>query len=130
MTHPTVFPALNYDDARAAIDFLVTAFGGERHAVYEGDDGSIRHAEISFGNGIVMFGPASSEFPATRGAGGGVYVVVDDPDALHARARDAGAEIIRELQDQDYGSREFAAKDPEGNSWYFGTYQPFAATGP
>ena len=58
-----------------------------------------------------------------------VYVVVDDPDAHHERARAAGAEIVRELHDTDYGSREYGAKDPEGNAWYFGTYQPFAATG-
>jgi uncharacterized glyoxalase superfamily protein PhnB len=126
MTHPTVFPTLTYDDARAAIEFLVNAFGGERHAVYEGDDGSIRHAELRFGNGIVMLGSARGDFPATRGAGGGVYIVVDDPDSLYARAREAGAEIVRELRDEDYGSRGFGAKDPEGNQWYFGTYQPFA----
>lgn len=130
MTHPTVFPSLRYDDASAAIEFLETAFGGERHAVYQGDDRAIQHAEIRFGNGIVMFGSASAEFPATRGAGVGIYIVVDDPDSLCARARETGAEIVRELHDEDYGSREFAAKDPEGNHWYFGTYQPFAAHTP
>ena len=56
-----------------------------------------------------------------------VYVVVDDPDAHFEQARDAGAEIIRELNDTKYGSREYGAKDPEGNAWYFGTYQPFRA---
>ena len=125
MQNPTVFPGLNYDDARAAIDFLVKAFGAERHAVHADDDGSIQHAELRFRNGIVMLGPASGKFPATRGKGGSIYVVVDDPDSHHARARDAGAEIIRELGNTDYGSREYGAKDPEGNSWYFGTYQPF-----
>jgi uncharacterized glyoxalase superfamily protein PhnB len=127
MTYPTVFPTLSYDDARAAIEFLANAFDGERHAVYEGDDGSIQHAEVRFGNGIVMFGSARGEFPATRGAGGGVYIVVDDPDALYARAKSAGAEITRELRDEDYGSRGFGSKDLEGNTWFFGTYQPFAA---
>ena len=125
MEYPTVFPALRYDDAGAAIEFLVSALGGERHAVYEGDGGTIMHAEVRFGNGIVMLGSADSELAATRGAGG-VYVVVGDPDLHHARARAAGAEIVRELNDTDYGSREFAAKDPEGNEWSFGTYQPFA----
>jgi uncharacterized glyoxalase superfamily protein PhnB len=125
MEHPTVFPTLSYDDAQAAIDFLVEAFGAERHAVYTGDDGRIQHAEVRFGNGIVMFGSAGEEFPATRGRGGGICVVVADPDAHHDRAKAAGAEITRELEDTSYGSREYAAKDPEGNSWYFGTYQPF-----
>ncbi|MFN2629973.1 MAG: VOC family protein [Gaiellaceae bacterium] len=126
MEHPTVFPSLIYDDAPAAIDFLVEAFGAERHAVYAADDGSIHHAELRFGNGIVMLGSSRADVPATRGARGGIYVVVDDPDERHARAQAAGAEIIRELNDTEYGSREFGARDQEGNSWSFGNYQPFA----
>ena len=125
MQNPTVFPSLSYDDAQAAIDFLVIAFGAERHAVHASDDGEIQHAELRFGNGIVMLGPGRGEFPATRGKGGSIYVVVEDPDAHYARARAAGAEITRELNDTEYGSREYGAKDSEGNSWYFGTYQPF-----
>jgi uncharacterized glyoxalase superfamily protein PhnB len=125
MDHPTVFPTLSYDDAQAAIDFLVEAFGATRHAVYSGDDGTIQHAELRFGNGIVMLGSSSGEMPATRGRSGGVYIVVADPDEHCARAREAGAEIVRELHDTEYGSRTYAAKDLEGNSWYFGTYQPF-----
>jgi uncharacterized glyoxalase superfamily protein PhnB len=124
--HPTVFPSLSYDDAPAAIDFLVEAFGAERHAVYAGDDGSIHHAELRFGNGMVMLGSARGDAAATRGTGGGIYVVVDDPDGLHARAKAAGAQIVREPNDTEYGSREFGARDPEGNNWHFGTYQPFA----
>jgi uncharacterized glyoxalase superfamily protein PhnB len=116
--HPTVFPALRYRDPRAALDFLVAAFGAEKHAVYANDDGAIVHAEVRFGNGMVMFGGGDA-------AGGEVYVVVDAPDALCERARAAGAEITREPNDTDYGSREFGAKDLEGNSWSFGTYQPF-----
>ena len=123
MGHPTVFPTLSYDDAQAAIDFLVDAFGAERHAVYSGDDGQIQHAELRFGNGIVMLGSSSGDAPA---AGGGIYIVVDDPDAHCGRARAAGAEITRDLDDEPYGSREYSAKDPEGKSWHFGTYQPFA----
>jgi uncharacterized glyoxalase superfamily protein PhnB len=126
MEHPTVFPTLSYDDARAAIDFLAEAFGAERHAVYSSDEGTIQHAELRFGNGIVMLGSSSGEMPATRGRGGGVYIVIADPDEHCARAREAGAEIVRELHDTEYGSREYTAKDPEGNTWYFGTYQPFA----
>jgi uncharacterized glyoxalase superfamily protein PhnB len=126
MDHPTVFPALNYDDPQAALEFLKEAFGAEEHAVYKGDDGRIRHAELRFGNGIVMFGPAGAEPRITAG----IYIVVDDPDAHCERARAAGAEIVRELEDTDYGSREYSAKDPEGNGWYFGTYQPFAAQAP
>ena len=123
MEHPTVFPAMTYDDPQAAVDFLKEAFGAEEHAVYRDDEGSIRHAELRFGNGLVMFGSSSAEqrSPAS------VYVVVGDPDAHCERARAAGAEIVRELNDTDYGSREYGAKDPEGNAWHFGTYQPFGA---
>jgi uncharacterized glyoxalase superfamily protein PhnB len=126
MDYPTVFPSLNYDDAQAAVEFLTSAFGAERHAVYSDDQGTIRHAELRFGNGLVMFGPAHPDGPATRGKGGGIYVVIDDPDAHCARARGAGAEIIRDVNDTDYGSREYGARDLEGNIWHFGTYQPFA----
>jgi uncharacterized glyoxalase superfamily protein PhnB len=122
--HPTVFPILSYDDAQAAIDFLVKAFGGARQAVYAGDDGTIQHAEIQLGNGMVMLGSSRSDPPATRNS---IYVVVDNPDEHCARAQKAGAEIVMELRDTEYGSRDYGARDPEGNTWYFGTYQPFAA---
>jgi uncharacterized glyoxalase superfamily protein PhnB len=125
MTYPTIFPTTRYDDPEAAIDFLARAFGGERHAVYTDDGGTIRHAEVRLGNGLVMIGPSRPGAPATRG-GGGIYVVVEDADAHCRRARRSGAEIVRDLQDTDYGSREYAARDPEGNEWSFGTYQPFA----
>lgn len=121
MTKPTVFPSLKYADAQAALEFLKGAFGAQEHAVHRADDGRIVHAEIRFGNGIVMFGTAQNG-ATTPGA---VYVAVDDPDALYEQARAAGAAIDRELGDTEYGSREFSAKDPEGNGWYFGTYQPF-----
>jgi uncharacterized glyoxalase superfamily protein PhnB len=126
MAHPTVFPTMSYDDAGAALSFLESAFGAEQHGVYRGDDGTIQHAEVRLGNGIVMFGSARGDAPATRGGGGGIYVVIEDPDAHCDRARAAGAEILRELHDTEYGSRDYSARDPEGNVWHFGTYQPFA----
>jgi uncharacterized glyoxalase superfamily protein PhnB len=126
MGYPTVFPTLSYDDAQAALDFLIEAFGAERHALSGGDDGTIQHAELRLGNGIVMLGTASSDMPATHGRGGGVYIVVAEPDEHCARARAAGAEIVREPHDTEYGSRNYTVKDPEANIWYFGTYQPFA----
>jgi uncharacterized glyoxalase superfamily protein PhnB len=124
VSYPTVFPSFRYDDAPAAIDFLVRAFGAERHAVYSGDDGSVHHAELRFGNGIVMLGSSRPDAPASSGELG-IYVAVDDVDAHHERAVAAGAEIVRELGDTEYGSREYGARDSEGNSWWFGTYQPF-----
>ncbi len=125
MTYATIYPTLTYDDAGTAIDFLTEAFGFEPHAVYNDDAGDVRHAELRLGNGLVMFGSAKDGTPATRGRAGGIYVVIDDPDAHAARARAAGAELTRDLYDTDYGSRGYAARDPEGNVWHFGTYQPF-----
>jgi uncharacterized glyoxalase superfamily protein PhnB len=118
-----VIPTFKYPDARAAIGFLVAAFGFTEHAVHE-QDGRIVHAELRLGDDWVMLGDAdgaSADFPSGRST---TYVIVDDPDAHHARAVAAGAEIVRELVDQDYGSREYAAKDPAGNVWSFGTYRP------
>jgi uncharacterized glyoxalase superfamily protein PhnB len=128
MEHPSVFPWRTYDDAHAAIAFLESAFGAERHAYHEADDGSVQHAELRFGNGIVMVGSSKPGLPASRGQGErgtGIYIAVDDIEAHYARAREAGAEIVNEPQDLGY-SREYNARDPEGNGWQFGTYQPFA----
>ena len=123
---PQVWPAFRAADARALIRFLTEAFGFEEVVVYgEGDD--VNHAELAWPlGGGVMLGSARGEdsendWPLRPGTCG-VYVVTDDPDALHARAVAAGAKIIRELNDTDYGSREFTAADPEGNRWSFGTY--------
>ena len=124
----SIFPVLKYDDARAAIEFLEAAFGFERHAVYDGEDGGVAHAELRLGDEYVMLGSTSEgDDRFNQGAGRySLYVVVDDPDAHLARAKQAGASIERELTDQDYGSREYTARDPEGNLWSFGTYRPAA----
>lgn len=125
----TFYPGLIYADPRAAIDFLGRAFGVTEHALHWGDDGALRHGELALGGSIVMVGsPRDDEF-ATSGTVL-LYVALDAPaeiDALHERAAAAGAEILRAPADTDYGSRDFAAKDPEGNIWSFGTYRPEVA---
>ncbi|MFF5443839.1 VOC family protein [Streptomyces sp. NPDC012888] len=126
---PSISPTLTYQDAHAAIRLLTEAFGFTRVAVYEGDDGSVRHAELSYGNGMVMLGSrgTGSTFDRLMGAEpgpAGVYVVVEDVDAHHRRAVEHGVEILMEPTDQDYGSRDYMARDPEGNIWSFGTYAP------
>lgn len=122
---PAVSTVLRYRDAARAIEFLEQAFGLKRQMVHEGDDGTVVHAELSYGDdGIVMVSTGSDE-PYGRHAGEGwLYVVVEDADAHHAQAKAAGAEIVRELEDQDYGSRDYSARDFEGNLWSFGTYHP------
>jgi uncharacterized glyoxalase superfamily protein PhnB len=120
-----VIPTLRYQDAKAAIDFLERAFGFERKAVMENEDGTIGHAELTHGAGMVMIGSAGVGDPQFETGHTSIYVVVSDPDALHERALAAGADVSRGLTDMDYGSREFSARDPEGNVWSFGTYDPF-----
>ena len=126
----SVFPTLRYHDARAAITFLDKAFGFEPHHIHEGDDGVVEHAELRFGDGLVMLGNVReggfSEIAPPPGSSS-VYIVAEDVDAVHDRAKAAGAEIVMQLTDLDYGSRDFAARDPEGNLWSFGTYDPFTA---
>ncbi|MEY2516533.1 MAG: hypothetical protein QOJ89_3891 [bacterium] len=121
----TAYPVLRYRDARAAIDWLERAFGLECKEAHEGPDGAVVHAELRAGKGLVMLGTdRDSDGLGPRAGVGSVYVAVEDPGALHERAAAAGAEIIRPLVDTDYGSREFSAKDVEGNHWSFGTYAP------
>ncbi|MGW5017801.1 VOC family protein [Streptomyces cacaoi] len=118
------YPALTYRDPRVAVDFLEKAFGFEQRHVYEGEDGGIVHAELRLGDAWILLGPAAESGPMGGLGPAAVYVVVADPDAHHTRAVETGAEIVMPLSDMDYGSREYAAKDPEGNLWSFGTYRP------
>lgn len=126
---PNVFPGLRYSNAPAAIDWLERSFGFARQLVVPGPEGSIAHAQLKIGPGLVMLGSApekpdpANPWDAVRQ---GVYVYVEDVDAHYRRARAAGAEIVRELADTEYGSREYSARDPEGHLWSFGTYQPLS----
>jgi uncharacterized glyoxalase superfamily protein PhnB len=115
---------MRFRDAPAAITFLENAFGFQQRVVYPNPDGTIAHAELSFGTSILMLGSDKDDLYGERAGRGWLYVAVDDPDAHCARARAAGAEIVTELHDTDYGSRDYAARDPEGNFWSFGTYRP------
>lgn len=126
--HPTIYPTLLYRDAKAAISQLTTAFGFTEHAVYEGEDGTVLHAELAYGNGMVMLGTRREEGlfgKAMAGAGpAGLYVTIEDTDAHHARAKEHGVEILMPPTDQEHGSRDYMARDVEGNIWSFGTYVP------
>jgi uncharacterized glyoxalase superfamily protein PhnB len=124
---PSIYPSLRYADPAAAIRFLVDAFGFTEHEVHKGPDGDIAHAQLSFDNGMVMLGPSGGSEAVFDTGAQSIYVVTDDVDILHDRAVAAGAEIVYPLTDQDYGSRDFSAKDPGGNVWSFGTYRPTLA---
>jgi len=121
----TFYPSLRYRDARAAIDWLVEAFGFSEHVAHE-HEGKVVHAELSLGGAFIMLGTeeeGEGKFGSHAGTGWS-YVAIEDPDAMHERASAAGAKVVIELSDTDYGSREFSAADPEGNLWSFGTYRP------
>jgi uncharacterized glyoxalase superfamily protein PhnB len=125
----TFCPCLFYRDAPAMIDWLERAFGFRRRLVVPGAQGRVDHAELSFGAGVVMVSSVRSErgwmSPRDLAALNQIQsVTVDDPDAHFARAQAAGAEILQPLKDEEYGSRGYLARDPEGNEWYFGTYRP------
>lgn len=124
---PQVWPTLRAHDARALIRFLVDAFGFEETVVYADGD-LVQHAQLGWpeGGGIMLGSVREEQEPGTGPTPPGAfsaYVVTADPDAVHARAKAAGAEITIDLHVTDYGSRDFAARDPEGNRWYFGTYR-------
>lgn len=135
-TLSTVIPVLRYRDAPAAIEWLCKAFGFEQHLVVPGPDGTISHAQLRFGSGMVMLGSVLDDETAfgrlmtqpdqTAGANTqSAYVVVGDADALYARAKQAGAKIAMEIKDEDYGGRAFTCHDLEGHLWSFGTYDPW-----
>jgi uncharacterized glyoxalase superfamily protein PhnB len=114
---PDIFPTLRFADADAALAWLTRAFGFQQQAVHRDDRGAVRHAEMSLGTGTIMFGQGD---PAAQG----IYVAVADADAHYQRAKAAGAEITREIEDMPYGAREYSARDLDGHSWSFGTYRP------
>ena len=135
-TTATVIPTMRYNDATAAIEWLCEAFGFEKHLVVPGEDGTIVHAQLVFGNGMVMLGPArESEFDNLQklpsALGGAVsqspYIIVKDADKHYARAVAAGAEIVMAISDEDYGGRGYSCRDPEGHVWNFGSYDPWVA---
>jgi uncharacterized glyoxalase superfamily protein PhnB len=133
-TRATVIPSLRYRNAPAAIDWLCRVFGFEKQLVVANPDGTIAHAQLSFGNGMIMLGSvADTEFgrhmkqPDEIGGAEtqSSYVIVSDADLVYARARAATAEIVREIEDEDYGGRLFTCRDLEGHLWSIGTYDPW-----
>lgn len=128
----TIYPAVRYRDANAAIEWLGEAFGFAEQAVYRDDEGKVAHAQLELDGQMIMLGEidegswTGTSPPDPQASTITLYVVVADPDAHCERAKAAGAEITREPVDQDYGGRDYGARDLEGNAWSFGTYQPAA----
>ena len=135
-TKATVISCLRYRDAPTAIEWLCNTFGFEKHLVVPNTDGTIAHAQLSFGKGMIMLGSVQkdeTEFDRLMKQpdeiGGGQtqssYLVVTDADAVYASAKAAGAKIAMEIKDDDYGGRGFSCFDLEGHLWNFGTYDPW-----
>ena len=134
-TRATILPCLRYRDAPAAIECLCGTLGFEATLVVRNEDGTVAHAQLSYGNGMIMLGsvvdsdygrllkqPSETGGFATQGA----YLTVNDADRVHERVMDAGGEVVLPLQDEDYGGRGFTCRDPEGHVWSIGTYDPWA----
>jgi uncharacterized glyoxalase superfamily protein PhnB len=135
-TKATIIPVLRYRDAPAAIEWLCRVFGFEKHLVVPHQDGSVAHAQLSFGNGMIMlasvakteteFGALMKQPDELAGAQTQtLYVVVSDVDAVYANAKAGGAKIATEIKDEDYGGRDFSCYDLEGHLWSFGSYDPW-----
>ncbi|MBU8975215.1 VOC family protein [Lysobacter sp. MMG2] len=134
----TVIPTLSYRDAPAMIDWLVRAFGFQKQAVYMDGD-VVLHAQLTWGDGMIMLGSSGKDGDWAKlmaqpdEIGGrsthGVCVIVTDPDAHYAHAKTAGATIVIDIADQHYGGRGYAARDPEGYVWWFGSYDPWNPEG-
>lgn len=133
-TTSNVIPTLRYQDALAAIEWLCRAFGFEKKLVVPGEEDTVAHAQLEFGNGMIMLGSArDDEFgelmksPKELGGVGtaGAYIVVEDCDAHYQQAKSVGAEMVMDIKDQDYGGRAYTCRDPEGYIWSFGSYDPW-----
>ncbi len=124
MSETTIWPTLRYSDALGAIRFLVDVLGFTEAAVY-GEDERVDHAELRWPNGggvmlgSVRRGSAIEDLPAGVGS---IYIVTDEPEVIHDRVVAADGNITQGLRDEDYGSRGFTCRDPEGVYWSFGTY--------
>jgi uncharacterized glyoxalase superfamily protein PhnB len=120
------------------IEWLVKTFGFEKQAVYANQDGIVMHAQLSFGNGMVMVGSVKNGMPTSTllkqpdEIGGAEtqtpYLVVSDIDGVYARAKAAGAKMLMDLEEKDYGGKSFTCSDPEGHVWHVGTFDPWEST--
>jgi PhnB protein len=127
----TITPYVLYEDVDGALDFLSRAFGFEEVLRYTGSEGYVNHAEMRLGGGTIYLGDPGDRYRNPKQLGQetvGIYVEVDDADATYERAKAAGAEILAEPEDQEYGERRFTARDPEGHHWFFA--HPIRAVAP
>lgn len=139
-TVASVIPCLRYRDAPAAIDWLCRTFGFQRKLVVPGEDGQVLHAELTYAspngaNGMLMLGSSVRDNAYGRlmrhvdeagGLGAAEQGVGIGDHQVEALGIAAGAEIVIDIKDEDYGGRGFTCRDPEGHVWSFGSYDPWA----
>jgi uncharacterized glyoxalase superfamily protein PhnB len=132
----TLIPSVRYKDAHAAIAWLEQAFGMVRHVIYDHPDGTVAHAELTFGSGMIMLGTAGTNpGPMTRfyampqkidgRVTSPLYLISADCENLWQSAKAAGAEVVMELRDMEYGGKSFTVRDPEGYLWSVGEFDPW-----
>ena len=128
-----IIPGMRYRDAHAAIEWLCEVLGFERRLVVPDGDGGVAHAELTLGNGMIMLGSDrgnADDFVVAPTPDGtltqNAYIAVSEIEAAYERAKDAGANIISELEAQHYGGSLFSVRDPEGQLWHLGSYDPWA----
>jgi PhnB protein len=123
--YPSVMPYVLYEDSAAALEFLLEAFGFTEKFRMTDEGGRVNHAEVQLRDGVIMLGTPPGDYKNPAKLGGktqSIYVYVDDVDSHYERAKEAGAKILREPEDQFYGDRNYTVEDPEGHEWYFGTH--------
>jgi uncharacterized glyoxalase superfamily protein PhnB len=136
-TAPTIVPMITYEDTAAALAWLARAFGcrERENSRYTEPDGTITHAEMEFGGGVIMLATPTPDYQSPKHHAevceharkwsavpyviDGLHVQVDDVDAHFQQARDAGAEVLSEPEDQPYGERVYRVADIEGHRWMF-----------
>jgi uncharacterized glyoxalase superfamily protein PhnB len=132
--HARIIPGMRYRNAPAAIEWLCKAFGFEKNLVVPDQNGGIAHAQLTFGDGMIMLGSVGGgmfgrlmKHPDEIGGceTQSAYVIVADCDAQYSRAKAAGAVMLRDVQDEDYGGRGYTCRDLEGHIWSFGSYDPW-----
>jgi PhnB protein len=117
-----ITPYLLYEEVDAALDFLARAFGFEEQLRFTGTEGYVTHAEMRLGEATIYLGDPGPDYRSPKRVGQttvGIHVLVDDVDAHFEQARSAGAEILHEPTDQEYGDRRYDASDLEGHRWHF-----------
>ena len=129
-----IIPTMRYKDAQAAIEWLCNTFGFEKHLIVPGENETIAHAQLKFGNSMIMLGSENQnefgQFIKTPKDLNGMttqvpYIIVEEIDDHYRSAVAAGARIVLDIKDEDYGGRGYSCQDPEGHIWSFGSYNPW-----